>query len=240
MLHNFLIDTFNLVLYQPLFNALIILYQYLPGQDFGIAVIILTIIIKVVFYPLGAKGIQSQRALQGLQPKVKEIQERYKNDKARQAKETMELYKRENINPFSGCLPLLIQLPILIALYQVFLRGFEADQVLQYIYNFVPNPGIINYSFLGLIDLSKAFWPLAIITGIFQYFQTKMIMGKIKTPDNKDGKPDFASLMQKQMLYFFPVFTVIILLTFPSALALYWLVTTLFTIGQQYLIFKDK
>jgi len=120
------------------------------------------------------------------------------------------------------------------------LRGFEADQVLQYIYNFVPNPGIINYSFLGLIDLSKAFWPLAIITGIFQYFQTKMIMGKIKTPDNKDGKPDFASLMQKQMLYFFPVFTVIILLTFPSALALYWLVTTLFTIGQQYLIFKDK
>jgi len=100
MLHNFLIDTFNIVLYQPLFNALIILYQYLPGQDFGIAVIILTIIIKVVFYPLGAKGIQSQRALQGLQPKVKEIQERYKNDKARQAKETMELYKRENINPF--------------------------------------------------------------------------------------------------------------------------------------------
>jgi len=240
MLHNFLIDTFNIVLYQPLFNALIILYQYLPGQDFGIAVIILTIIIKVVFYPLGVKGIQSQRALQGLQPKVKEIQERYKNDKARQAKETMELYKRENINPFSGCLPLLIQLPILIALYQVFLRGFEADQVLQYIYNFVPNPGIINYSFLGLIDLSKAFWPLAIITGIFQYFQTKMIMGKIKAPDNKDGKPDFASLMQKQMLYFFPVFTVIILLTFPSALALYWLVTTLFTIGQQYLIFKDK
>lgn len=232
---NPLINAFNVILYQPLFNALILFYVYLPGHDFGIAIIALTIVIKLVLYPLGAQAIRSQKSMATLQPKMKEVQEKFKNDKEQQAKAMMELYKREKINPFSGCLPLLIQLPILIGLFQVFLRGFGQEQ-LGFLYGFVPNPGLIDTTFLGFMNLAEASIFLAILTGIAQFIQTKMV--SVKQKKSQAGPPDFSQMMQKQMLYFFPIFTVFILWRLPAAIALYWLVTTLFTIGQQYIILK--
>ena len=121
---DLIISFYNTVLYQPLFNALILLYEYFPGHDFGIAIVVLTLIIRFALYPSSAQAIKSQEAMARLQPKIKELQDKYKDNKEQQAKEIMELYQKEKINPFSGCLPLLIQLPILIALYQVFLKGF--------------------------------------------------------------------------------------------------------------------
>ena len=237
---DFFISAFNTILYQPLFNALVWLYQYLPGHDFGIAVIALTILIRVAFYPLMVKSIRSQKVLSELQPKIQEIQNQYKGDKERQAKETMALYKKEKINPFGGCFPLLIQLPILIALYRVFWKGLQPGAT-SALYSFVSDPGIINSFFLGLIDLSKASAPLAVIAGITQFFQTKMMMPKTKKIQKKEGQgPQFSDMMQKQMLYFFPIFTVFILWTLPSAIGLYWIITALFSIGQQYLVFRKK
>ncbi|OGZ24066.1 MAG: hypothetical protein A2896_01070 [Candidatus Nealsonbacteria bacterium RIFCSPLOWO2_01_FULL_43_32] len=236
-----LISAFNLILYQPLFNALIFLYNYIPGHDFGIAVIVLTLLIKLILYPLGVQGIRSQRALSGLQPKIKEIQEKFKNDKEKQAKATMELYKQEKINPFSGCLPLLVQLPILIGLFQVFWRGF-GEQQLRFLYGFVAYPGQINMAFLGIVNLAEASIFLAILNGIMQFFQTKMMTprpGSGQAPTKK-GSPDFSSMMQKQMLYFFPLFTVFILWRMPAAIGLYWLTTTLFTILQQYIMLRKN
>jgi len=124
---NLLIQIFNEVLYRPLFNVLIWLYDVLPGHDLGIAIIILTAAIRLLLYPLSKKAIKSQKALTGLQPKIKEIQKKYK-DKADQAKATMELYRQYRINPMSGCLPILIQLPILIALYRVFFTGLDPEK----------------------------------------------------------------------------------------------------------------
>ena len=146
----------------------------------------------------------------------------------------MEFYKKEKINPFSGCLPLIIQLPILIGLDQVFWKGFGEAQ-LKFLYSFVPNPGQIDTTFLGMIDLAQASIILAVITGIAQFFQSKMMATKQKA---SNGRADFSQMMQKQMLYFFPVFTVFILWRLPAAVALYWLTTTLFTIVQQYIILK--
>ena len=117
---EFFTDIFKAIFYQPLLDAIVLIYKYLPGHDFGVAVIILTVLIKFILYPLSAKGIKSQKALQDLQPKIKELQERFKDDKNRQAKEVMDLYKKEKINPFSGFLLLLVQLPILFALFKVF------------------------------------------------------------------------------------------------------------------------
>lgn len=232
------INTFNLILYQPLFNALIMLYDYIPGHDFGIAVIALTVLIKLILYPLGAQGIRSQKALSEIQPKIKEVQEKFKNNKEQQTKAVMELYKQEKVNPLSGCLPLLVQLPILIGLFQVFWRGFGQEQLIS-LYSFVPYPGEINTVFLGVVNLASASIVLAIVTGIMQFFQTKMMSPvSAKTSANKSSKPDFSSMMQKQMLYFFPIFTVFILWRLPSAIALYWLTTTLFTILQQYIMLK--
>jgi len=232
---NPFINAFNVILYQPFFNALVLIYVYLPGQDFGIAIIILTILIKVILYPLGAKAIHSQKTMSALQPKMKEIQEKFKDNKEQQSKAMMEFYKREKVNPFSGCLPLLVQLPILIALFQVFWRGFGQEQ-LSFLYSFIPNPGQIDTTFLGIMDLAEASIVLAVLTGIAQFIQTKMVVSKQKT--SKKGSPDFSQMMQKQMLYFFPLFTVFILWRLPAAIALYWMVTTLFTIGQQYIILK--
>jgi len=245
-----LTQAFNVILYQPLLNILVLLYLYLPGHDFGIAIIILTVLIKFLFYPLGRQSIKSQKALSELQPKMKEIQEKYKQDKEKQTKEIMALYKREKISPFSGCLPILIQLPVLIALYRVFWNGLQPEQM-NLLYNFVQSPGIINANFLGLVDLSRAvsfvteqgeriyLWGnivLIFIVGITQFIQVKMI-GPRKS--KKQGA-NFSDQMQKQMQYFMPAFMVLILLRLPSALALYFLTSTLFTIIQQYVILRKK
>ena len=234
-----LISIFNTILYQPFFNALVLLYEHLPGHDFGIAVIVLTIIIRLILYPLMIQSIKSQKVLSELQPKIQEIQQKYKDDKEKQAKETMGLYQKEKINPFGGCLPLLIQLPILIALYQVFWKGLQPEAMIN-LYNFVPHPGVIDPTFLGVINLGQASLILAVLAGITQFFQTKMITPHQSADRGQVPKtPDFSGMIQKQMLYFFPIFTVFILWKLPAAIGLYWVVTALFSIFQQHLIFKQ-
>ncbi len=234
---DLLIATFNTLLYRPLFNILVLFYQYIPGRDFGLAVIVLTILIKLIFYPLGIKAIKSQRELSKLQPKIKEIQEKYKDNKEQQSKELIALYKKEKITPFSGCLPLLIQLPVLIALYRVFWRGLQPEQI-ALLYNFIPNPGLINPSFLGVIDLSQPNIIIAFIAGVFQFLQTKLTLPKQAPKTKKDDS--FSGHLQKQMQYFMPIFMVVILFKLPSAIGLYWICSTLFTIVQQYVILKKK
>ena len=232
------VSAFNTILYQPLFNALIFLYQFLPGKDFGVAVIVLTIIIRIILYPLMLKSIKSQKMLSELQPKIQEIQQKYKNDKEKQAKEMMGLYQKEKINPFGGCLPLLIQFPILIALYQVFWKGLQPG-AMRHLYGFTPNPGTIDPTFFGFINLAEPSLWLAFLAGAIQFFQSKMLAPKTLKTEKKTGQmAQFSNTMQKQMLYFFPVFTVFILWKLPSAIGLYWIITSLFSIGQQYLIFK--
>jgi YidC/Oxa1 family membrane protein insertase len=237
---DFFISAFNTILYQPLLNALIWIYQYLPGQDFGIAVIVLTVIIRIALYPLMIKSLKSQKALSELQPKIQEIQQKYKDNKEQQSKEMMALYQKEKINPFGGCLPFLLQLPILIALYRVFWKGLSPE-AMNYLYSFVPNPGAINPSFLGLINLAEPNLILAFVAGITQFFQSKTLLPQKKeTKGKKDQMGQFSDMMQKQMLYFFPILTVLILWRLPSAIGVYWIVTALFSIGQQKLIFKKN
>lgn len=236
---GFLATFFNIVLYKPLFNLLVFLYNYIPGHDFGIAIVLLTIIIRFILYPLSVKATKSQKVLQKVQPLIQEIQKKYKDNKEKQAKELLEIYKREKINPLSGLFLALVQLPILIALYQVFWNGLKPE-TLTILYPFIANPGQLNAVFLGIIDLSKANVVLAIIAGLCQFFQTKMLLPKTKKNISSEKLPDFSSAMQTQMTYFMPIFTFMILLGLPSALGLYWIVSGLFSIIQQYFILKDN
>jgi len=234
---EFLVNAYYIVLYQPLLNALVLIYDYFPGHDFGISIIILTLIIRVILYPSSVKAIKTQKALSDLQPKIQELQRKFKDDKEKQVKETLALYKQAKVNPFGGLLPTLIQLPLLIALYQVFWKGFNSAELTN-LYSFVVNPIHINAIFLNLIDLSKPSLALAIIAGIFQFIQTKTTMPQM---GKKTGNgPDFAQAMQKQMVYFFPIITILILMGLPSALGLYWATGSLFLIVEQYFIFKRK
>lgn len=232
-------DLFNTLLTQPLFNALVFLYNVVPGHDLGLAIIILTIIIKVLLYPLASQSIRAQKALQELQPKIDEIKKKYKNDKETLSREMMNLYKQQKVNPLSSCLPLLIQLPFLIAVFHVFNNGLHQESLTQ-LYSFIQNPGQLNTTSIGLIDLSKASIGLAGLTGLAQYVQTKMLIHN-KQPKVTGAKDeDLMAQMNKQMMYFMPVITVVIGSTLPSGLVLYWFVTTLLTIGQQKLILKNK
>jgi len=225
------------VLIRPLFNTLISLYNIIPGHDFGVAIIVLTIIIRVILYPLNQKSIYSQKALQDLQPKIKEIQQKYKNDKEKQSRALIELYKNNKINPASGCLPIIIQLPILFALFSVFKTGLDPTK-LNALYSFVHNPGEINHFFIGLVDLSQKNIVLAVLAGVAQFWQSRMLLTiqpSVKSAGAKDES--MAAAVNKQMVYFLPILTVFITATLPAGLAVYWLTVTLFGIIQQYLVF---
>ena len=227
---EFIINIFNESLYRPLFNALVWIYNFIPGNDLGLAIIALTIIIRLILYPLSKKAIQSQKAISKLQPKIKEIQKKYKN-KEEQAKAMMELYQKYKVNPMAGCLPILVQLPILIALYRVFFNGLNPE-ALSALYSFVQSPEVLNITFLGLVDLSQRSIVLAVLAGAFQFIQSKMVMPKNTTQSK--GKMDFQSMMTQQMVYMMPMVTIFIAWNLPSALPLYWIVITLFGVVQQY------
>lgn len=235
---------FHLFIYQPLYNILVFLYNVIPGGDFGIAIIVITILLRTLLIPVYKKQIQSQKQLQILQPKIKEIQQKHKTDKEKQTKELMELYKTHKTNPFSGCLPLVIQLVFLIAIYQILMKissnGLTIDS--SQLYSFIPNPGKINQLFIGIVDLTKASPIIAILAAVAQYFQTKMLMDKSSAePKAKESdEPDFASIMNKQMLYIGPFLTFFIGIKFPAGLSLYWLAGTLFMLIQQVLLERKE
>lgn len=231
---------FTTVFYQPILNLVIAIYNFLPGHDVGWTIVILTILIKVLLYPLSKKSIESQKALQNLQPKLDEIKKKHADNKEAMSRAMMDLYKQEKVNPLSSCLPLLLQLPFFWAIFKVF-RDELSGKALLLIYPFIANPGAINPIAFGFLDFSKSNVILAILAGVSQYFQAKM-MPMRPARINTEGSTDenMMAMMNKQMLYFMPVLTIFICLTLPSGLAFYWLISTLLTILQQWHMFRDK
>ncbi len=235
-------NIFQTFFYEPILNLVVFLYNIIPGNDLGIAIILLTIIIKLALLPLSKQSIKSQKSLQDLQPKIDEVKKKYANNKEEMGKAMLNLYKENKVNPFSSCLPLIIQLPFLFAVYRVFRVGFE-NGALDMVYSFITRPDVINNIAFGFLDLSKPNIVLALLAGAAQFWQAKMMMtGKaaVKTPGAKDE--NMMAMMNKQMVYFMPVITVFIGLTLPGGLSLYWFITTLLTALQQKYIFgkKDK
>ncbi|MBI4138692.1 membrane protein insertase YidC [Candidatus Uhrbacteria bacterium] len=237
---------FTTVLVQPILNLLVWLYNAIPGNDLGIAIILLTIAVKVVLHPFTRAQIKQQRALQDLQPKIEEVRQRLKDDKDAQAKELMELYKREKVNPASSCLPLLIQLPIFIGLYRALSQGLDSKGF-NLLYPFVANPGTIDTLMFGVIDLAKANYPLAVLAGAVQFWQSWQILRKpsptTPPPPEVDAAPgakdeSMAAAMNKQMMYVMPLVTVFIGISLPGGLTLYWLVMSLLTVAQQALFLR--
>lgn len=235
---------FNEIIYRPIFNLLVLITNLVPRQDFGLAIIVLTVLIRLLFMPLSIKTLRSQKLLNQLQPKIKELQEKFKNDRTAQAQATMALYKENQVNPLAGCLPLLIQLPILFALYRAFVNGLQPES-LNLLYGFIKNPGTIKNISLGFIDLAQKAPLLAIFSGVLQFLHSKLTLGRALpsavVDRNKKPAPapplDF-SAMNKQMLYFFPIMIIIIGWKLPAGLVLYWTVSTAFSIFEQLYINK--
>lgn len=225
-----MIEIYNELLYRPLLNITVFLYNLIPGSDFGLAIIALTLLIRLIFLPLTVKTVLSQRALNKVNPQIKAIKEKHKNDKAAQSAAILKLYKDNNINPMAGCLPLLIQLPILIALYQAFVGIFKPESM-GLLYDFVANPGFINDKFLNLINIAKPNIFMTMLAGGLQFLQAKQASFYNKE-QGADLNKEMAAL-NSQMLYFFPILIIIIGWNLPAGLMVYWVTTTVLSMAEQ-------
>ncbi|MEK7084488.1 MAG: YidC/Oxa1 family membrane protein insertase [Patescibacteria group bacterium] len=230
---------FQTILYQPIFNLFVGFYDLIP--DVGVAILLLTVLIKAVLYPLTASSIKAQKSLMELQPKMEELKKKHKDNQQLLAQETMKLYKENKVNPFGSCLPILIQLPIFLALYWVLQAGLTKDSF-DLLYSFVPNPGRINTVSFGIIDLKERSILLAVVAGLAQFVQTKMMTRKRPPKSAGEGAKDenMMAMMNKQMLYFMPFMTFFIGLQLPGGLSLYWFLSTALTALQQLVLFRKK
>lgn len=236
---------FTTFLFQPLFNVFVGLYNIVPGHDVGVVILIITVLIRLALYPLTNSSIKSQKVMQELQPKLAEIKKQYAGDQQKQAQATMELYKTGKVNPLASCLPLLVQLPILIALYWVFSSSLNATTIAKTLqdnlYPFISNPGSINPATMWVFNLAVASPVLAVLAGLAQYLQAKTMMKKnpVSTSEQPSKEQSMTSMMNKQMLYFMPALTVLIGFSLPAGLTLYWFWSTLLMAGQQFLVNRN-
>ncbi len=231
---------FEITLYQPLYNILMFLVWLVPGHSVGWAIVILTVLVRLALLPSGLKQARMQQKMKQLQRELQEIKRKYQHDRQAEAQATMALYRKHGVSPFSGCLPMLIQLPILIILYRVFMVGFNKNSF-NLLYPFVPRPEFIQTHFFG-IDLSQPDrWVLPILAGVVQFIQSWQVQKLQPQPEqtSKKSEPDFSQILSRQMMFIFPVMTVIIGMRLPAALPLYWIVMTLFMIAQQWWVSKQ-
>jgi len=222
---------FHTVFYDPIYNVLVVLVALVPGGDVGIAVILLTIIIRLILLPSSLSAARTQRAMKLLEPKIKELKEKHKNDKEKEALETLALYKEAKVNPFASILTVFIQIPVLLALYWVFY--YEPLSTISTInmarlYSLTPIPDFISLEFLGLISVAGKSITLAILAGVTQYLQAHMALSGTMKPSTGGGmQGDFQKMMGLQLKYVFPFLIGTISYTTSGAIALYFITTNL-------------
>lgn len=229
---------FKLMFYQPLYNGLVFLMDVIPHADAGIAVIILTIAVKLILFPLSKRSIETQFAMRKYQPELDALKKQYANDREGHARATMAFYKEKHINPFSSFFLLFLQLPVIISLYYVFFRGGlpVINETLRY--SFIPSPEV-SMEFLGLINIASKSIFLAALAGITQFFQVRFSLPP-PSPAARDGsfQGELAHGMHMQMKYVMPLFAAIAAYSISGAVALYWTTSNLFAIGQELVVRK--
>ncbi|MBT5346988.1 YidC/Oxa1 family membrane protein insertase [bacterium] len=227
----------NDLIYQPLFNLLILIVSFSPNLNLGIAIIILTLVLRAILHKQNKKAMIAQKKLSKIQPKLNEIRNKYKDDQQKMAQETLKIWSQEKINPLSSLTPMLVQFPILIGLFYVIQGVLNLDN--QYlIYDALSHIKLqdIGTQFTSLIDLKKTNKIiLPIIVASLQF--TQMYMTLPKTNDKTDSTQKG---IQNGMLYFMPALIAVVTATLPSGVGLYWGTSTLVGICQQYFINKEN
>jgi len=230
---EFFSTIFNTALYQPILNLLVWLYGVIG--NFGWAIIVLTLIVKIILNPLNKRALESQKTMMEMQPRIKELQNKFKN-KEQQGRELLKLYQETKFNPFSGIFLLFLQLPVLWALFRVFQSGLDFEKTNGLLYSFISLPQAINPYFL-MINLAEPSIFLAVITAVVQYLQMKTAAPP-QQAESRDQAERVSQMVQKQTVFFIPAFTFFVLFKLPAAIALYWSLTTVLNIIQQRKIFK--
>jgi len=242
---------FNELLYRPLFNSMVFFYNTIPGTNIGLAIILTTLVVRVLMIPLYRSSIKSQREMAILQPVLKDIQTKYKDDRQKLTEEMMKVYKEHNFNPFAPFMILLVQFPVLIAIYQVSLNIFKPEKYPE-LYSFITLPETFDPNFFGLLNVADTRnIILALLVGLSQYYQLKLIVKRTQPAKPKETKkskkkkskqpeePDFATTLNKQMLFLMPILVTGFAYSLPAVMSFYWITTTLFTIGQEFFLIKQ-
>ena len=231
-----MIEFFRTIVYIPLFNALVFLYTHLPWEDLGAVIVLLTILIRIVLLPIFYKTARDQAILQRIAPLVKKIQAEHKGNIEKQGKALMDLYREHRVHPFSGFFLLLVQLPVIISLYSLFLHGLTEDAFSD-LYSFVVPPDHFNHIAFGGLVLTERSLFLAALASVAQYVQGIITL----LPQKKNPEPlTQAEQIGRNMTYMAPFITFIFLYFFdlPAAVALYWLTSSIFSAIQQLAINK--
>lgn len=223
---------YHTIIYVPLYNALVFLMDILPGVNAGLAVLLLTVIVRFILFPLSYKSVKTQIAMRSMEPELNAIKQSFANDRQAQAEATMKLYKAKGVNPFSGFFLILIQLPIIFALYSIFLRSGLPYLNLNLLYSFVHAPGTVSMMLLG-VNIAKKSVIFALCAALTQFFQIRLTMPAPAPAAAGSFKGDLARSMHFQMRYMMPVIIFFISYSISAAVALYWSVSNLFMIGQE-------
>lgn len=232
---------FEALLIKPLYNAFVFLIGAVPGGEVGLAIILLTLIVRAIFYPAFTASIRTQMGMQAVQPELDEINRKYKDDPKQRTERTMALFREKKIRPFAGLLAIFIQIPIFIALYLVFFReGLPAIET-SLLYSFVSAPTLVQTNFLGVLDLLTPHnIILTVLVGGTQYLVTKLSLAR--TPA-KAGSPEqeMTRRMQRNlMLYMLPGLMTVLTYTFPAGVGLYFLTGNLVSIAQEWYLRRQK
>ena len=225
---------FHAAFYNPIYNALIALIALIPGGDVGVAVILLTVIIRLLLLPFSLSAARTQRAMKILEPKIKELKVKYKDDKEREAVETLALYRAAEVNPFASLLMAFIQIPVLLALYWVF--RYESFTVVNaaLIYGFTPLPHAVSLRFFGIASVLGKSITLAVLAGLSQLFQAHLALSGTMKPAPGAKKGDFQSVIGMQLKYVFPFLVAAISYSTSGAVALYFIATNLAGSAQEW------
>ncbi|MEK7463741.1 MAG: YidC/Oxa1 family membrane protein insertase [Patescibacteria group bacterium] len=227
---------YHTAVFNPLYNGLILLFDTFPWMDAGIVVIIFTIIIRLILFPLSKKAIVTQVRMKEIEPELNNLKKTV-TDKQQQALKVMELYKTKGVNPFSSFFLLFLQLPIIYALYSIFIRSGLPEVNTELLYGFISVP-TINMHFLGLIDISQKSYLFAILAAVAQFLQLHFSLAASNTGAAKSDNPsvDMAQNMMKNMKYVFPIIVFFISYKISAVVAIYWTISSLFTLGQELVV----
>lgn len=232
--------------FDPVYNGLVFFIDTIPGGDVGVAIVCITLLVKIILLPLSLKAARTQVLMRELEPKLKEIKEKYKGKREELARAMMDVYKEAGLNPFASILLLFVQIPIIIALYlSVYSGGGVSlpDINTDLLYSFIPQPETINMIFLGIIDIAGKSLPLALLAGGTQFIHARLAIPKPeprKEGAGIDFKEDFTRTMQTQMRYVMPIIIFVVAYTISAAIALYFTVSNIAMIAQELLVRRQR
>jgi len=224
------------VFYKPVYNLFMYLVNLSPSKNLGLGIIFLTLIIRLGLFNTNQKALKAQKKMGKIQPKLNKIREKYKNNQAKIAEETLKIWQEEKVNPMSGILPILIQLPVLIAIFYVVQAGINPDMQV-FIYEFVSQINIseINPMLFGINLTERNLFVLPLCVASLQFIQIHLTQNTGAKPSDKTQ-----AQMQKTMSTVMPALIAVFAASLPAGVGIYWAVSTLFGIGQQLIINKSK